>query len=391
MTDNALLPARRHDLDWLRIFAFGLLIFYHIGMFYVTWGWHVKSQHAGTFAEPAMQLLNPWRLSLLFLISGVALRYAMDAAKRKKGKLTTFTFKRTLRLLIPITFGMHVIVAPQAWLQLLESGEIDLDYATFWWRYVVGATDQFSITTPTWNHLWYVVYLMLYTLLLAPVASLLSRWSDNRIARWSATLIGTRMGICVLLMLPVLPHIAYRVWLDPHFPTTHDVIHDWANHAHSFTMLLTGFIIAKNAVFWTALRRCFPVIGVITVLLAITMSTVWANWSSVEGNLFWLWVARVGRVVYVWLAILTLLGAFQRWMCADGPVLRYLTEAIFPYYILHQTIIVMAGYWLTRQDLPVSVEFAGVLFATVAGCVLIHELFIRRFRWVRPLFGLKMR
>ncbi len=64
---------RRYDLDWLRIIAFGLLILYHSGMFYVTWGWHVKSVHAGPEAEWAMLLLNPWRLSLLFFISGVAL------------------------------------------------------------------------------------------------------------------------------------------------------------------------------------------------------------------------------------------------------------------------------------------------------------------------------
>ncbi|MBW8882071.1 MAG: acyltransferase, partial [Asticcacaulis sp.] len=65
---------RRYDLDWLRLIAFGLLIFYHIGMFYVTWGWHVKSDHAGRAIEPLMRLVNPWRLDLLFFISGVATR-----------------------------------------------------------------------------------------------------------------------------------------------------------------------------------------------------------------------------------------------------------------------------------------------------------------------------
>jgi len=64
--------ARRYDLDWLRIFAFGLLILYHVGMYYVSWDWHVKSPFASTTLEPLMMLSSPWRLALLFFVSGCA-------------------------------------------------------------------------------------------------------------------------------------------------------------------------------------------------------------------------------------------------------------------------------------------------------------------------------
>ncbi|MGB2176413.1 MAG: acyltransferase family protein, partial [Hyphomonas sp.] len=95
MTEPSPAPAfpRRYDLDWLRIIAFGLLIFYHTGMFYVTWGWHVKSVHVGPDAEWAMMLLNPWRLALLFFISGVALRFAAD-----KLGASTLARERAVRL-----------------------------------------------------------------------------------------------------------------------------------------------------------------------------------------------------------------------------------------------------------------------------------------------------
>ena len=63
---------RRYDLDWLRIIAFGLLILYHCGMFYVTWDWHVKSRAASDAIEPLMMLTSPWRLTLLFVVSGAA-------------------------------------------------------------------------------------------------------------------------------------------------------------------------------------------------------------------------------------------------------------------------------------------------------------------------------
>ena len=165
---------RRYDLDWLRIIAFGFLIFYHIGMFYVNWDFHVKSVHAGLFSEPLMKLLNPWRLSLLFFISGVAIRFASDKARDKHVNLTRFTWQRTLRFLIPIIFGIHIIVAPQAYLQLLENGEITKGFWQFYPEYLTGSFSKYSIIIPTWNHLWYVVYLMFYTLLLAPFARLVS-------------------------------------------------------------------------------------------------------------------------------------------------------------------------------------------------------------------------
>jgi len=65
-TSSAPLP-RYHFLDWVRILAFFLLILYHVGMYYVTWGWHVKSPYASDALEPYMMLSAPWRLSLLFL------------------------------------------------------------------------------------------------------------------------------------------------------------------------------------------------------------------------------------------------------------------------------------------------------------------------------------
>ena len=118
--------ARRYDLDWLRIIAFGLLILYHVGMFYVTWGWHVKSTYASPSVEPLMRLVNPWRLALLFFISGIAIRFATD----KANSIGRFALSRVARLGLPLLFGIYVWVMPQAYYQVrhrerrrLPSGE----------------------------------------------------------------------------------------------------------------------------------------------------------------------------------------------------------------------------------------------------------------------------
>src|SRR6202034_4637528 len=109
------LGQRRYDLDWVRIGAFMLLILYHVGMYYVTWDWHVKSPHASATIEPLMMLSSPWRLSLLFLVSGVATGFLL-ARQGSHG----FLRLRSARLLIPLVFGMLVIVPPQSYLQVIE-------------------------------------------------------------------------------------------------------------------------------------------------------------------------------------------------------------------------------------------------------------------------------
>jgi hypothetical protein len=78
MPSTASIPDRRYDLDWIRVGAFFLLILYHVGMFYVPWEWHVKSPHPVEALEPVMLLTNPWRLTLLFLVSGAATRFMAD-------------------------------------------------------------------------------------------------------------------------------------------------------------------------------------------------------------------------------------------------------------------------------------------------------------------------
>ncbi|WP_115555900.1 acyltransferase family protein [Xanthomonas campestris] len=105
---------RRHDLDWLRVIAFGLLLLYHVGMYYVTWDWHVKSPTTQLMLEPVMLLSSPWRMSLLLLISGVATAFMLRS--RPEGLL----YRRSRQLLLPLLFGMAVIVPPQSDYQVVE-------------------------------------------------------------------------------------------------------------------------------------------------------------------------------------------------------------------------------------------------------------------------------
>lgn len=373
---------RRHDLDWLRVFAFGMLIFYHVGMFYVTWGWHVKSPSASDFLEPAMLLVNPWRLALLFFISGVAIRFATD-----KVPLRTFLPNRCLRLFIPIVFGMFVVVMPQAYVEMRVKGETTEGLWSFFLGYASFRQD-FSIITPTWNHLWYVVYILVYTLLLAPFLTSLRQLS-GRPADAVLSRVEARPAL-YLLALPVLPILGYLFVLDPHFPTTHALVDDWANHAHNLTILLYGYLVAKNPTFWCIVDRAFGTAVVIAASLAGLLLAVRLGLTGLPHDETQRTVVDVIRVFYAWAVIVALLGFAQRRLERRNATLSYLTDAVFPYYILHQTIIVVLGYWLIPYRLPVLGEAAIIIGATLAGCILGYEI-IRRVQVLRPLFGLPWR
>ncbi|WOI53512.1 acyltransferase family protein [Parvularcula sp. LCG005] len=374
--------SRRYDLDWLRVIAFGLLIFYHVGMFYVTWNWHVKSVHMSSAAQPLMVVINPWRLALLFFISGIAIRFASD-----KQKITTFTASRSFRLFIPIVVGMFFVVAPQSYFQLRQADIIEPGFGAFYSGYLA-EDESYGISTPTWNHLWYVVYLFVYGLLLAPFFPLLRRIANSRALTW---FFASNLRV---IFLTAIPFVLYTYLLNPLFPTTHNLTEDWANHAHSLTILLLGYMVAKNDGFWRVIGRVWPVTAAAVVILlayrlwVIDAWKVWMQHSALAPIVGPSW--ETVETYYAWLSILTLLGLAQRFLNRPSAVLRYLTGAVFCYYILHQTITVSAGYWLTRQGLGVWTEFLLVTGATALGCALGYEI-LRRIPWVRIGFGIKQR
>jgi hypothetical protein len=241
---------RRIDLDWVRIGAFGLLIFYHVGMLYVSWRFHIKSIHRLTALEPLMLALNPWRLELLFLVSGAATRFML-----RKYAVGPLLRARSSRLLIPLVFGMLVIVPPQAYDQIVESLGYPAGFPDFYLHHYFAFGPQFCnpgpcILLPTWNHLWFVAYLWVYTMALGAVLAAVPGPVDWIERRFSQALSGR-----LLLILPSIAFAAYRLVLWPNFPSTMALFGDWYNHAVFATAFLIGFLLARADGFWDAVDR----------------------------------------------------------------------------------------------------------------------------------------
>ncbi|MDN4982456.1 acyltransferase family protein [Bradyrhizobium sp. WYCCWR 13022] len=374
-------PERRVDLDWVRILAFALLIFYHVGMLYVSWGFHIKSEHRLTWLEPVMLVLNPWRLSLLFLVSGVASRYMLG-----KFRLAAFARARTARLLIPLLFGMLVIVPPQSYLQIVESLGYPAGFADYYLHHYLAFSAQFCpnpcIVQPTWNHLWFVVYLWVYTMALVGV---LAVWPAA--AGWIGERLAALLAGPWLLALPCLLFAAWRLFLAPIFPSTHALFGDWYNHADYATTFLIGFLLAREADVWREIERQRWRALMLAAVCFAAFILIYAGLFPRSPMLRWIAGSAYG--CYQWLAIATVLGFARRYLTADGPVRRYLTDAIFPFYIVHQTAIIVIAHALRGSGLSAGSEATIVIAGTALTCLATYEI-VRRIGWLRPLFGLRL-
>jgi len=362
---------RRYDLDWVRIAAFGVLILYHVGMFYVSWDWHVKSRRASEAIEPLMLLVNPWRLTLLFLVSGAATRFMADQMS-----VGAFTLSRMGRLWPPLLLAVFAIVPPQTYYQVVEAMQAPgaaagLSVENFYLRYVTGSGNwcaaEDCLSTPTYNHMWFVAYLILYTLALIPLLPLL-----RRVPR-AVSLLIAGPG---LFLTPWLVMTALRATLFPIFHETHDFREDWYLHALYFSTLLFGFAVAKHQPFFDAVSRVRWVALIAAVLAWATLQAAYHTIPDDADVPAWAYVVfRSVRECQAWAAILAALGFAHRYLRhADGPVRRVLTEAIFPFYLIHQTLIVVAGHYLDAAALPLWLEAPLLIGATLTGCALLYLL-----------------
>ena len=374
---------RRHDIDALRALAFGLVILYHVGMYYVPgWHWHLKSPQPVDGLQWPMRALNLWRMDLVFLISGLALGFV----RRGQGRLALLG-QRSRRLLIPLAFGMLVLIPFQPYAQALANGHAQPGLGAFLLRYFSGGpwpAQAFDGARPgiTWNHLWYLPYLWLYTAVLLLALPWLDSAPGQRMRRAFTGLRGA-----ALLVLPALPLMLYVLTLMPLFPPSHDLVHDAWLHAQYGTLLLDGCWIGLDDGFWAEARRLRHVsLGLALLLLMLPVAL---HAGGMDGRLPQALV-RVLAQLYTWSVILTVLGWAHHRLNRPWPWLGWANESVYPWYLLHQTVIIVAIFWLAPLQLPVGLEAVLLVLATVAGCCGITAV-VRRRRWLRPLFGLPQR
>ncbi|HEX2539667.1 MAG TPA: acyltransferase family protein [Caldimonas sp.] len=382
MTTNPA-PCRLFFLDWLRIGAFALLVLYHVGMYYVTWDWHVKSAFASAALEPWMRLSSPWRLSLLFLVSGAAVSFML-----RRDASAGFVRDRSLRLLLPLLFGMLVVVPPQSFFEVVQKHGYSGDYLDFMRLYVTGhggfCRAGACLVLPTWNHLWFVAYLWLYCLVI---------WAVLRVRPGTLDAAGAwaerRLRGPALLLLPLAVLAALRLALAGRFPATHALIDDAFNHAQYLGLFLLGAALARAPAIWRRMKaQRWPALAAAFVAWAALAWLAARHGTPAKAPPEAAMAMRLAFATMQWCAIVALVGFAHRHLNRDHASRRYLTEAVFPVYILHQTLIVLLAValrplgWAPVLEGPVLA--AGTLLLSLAG----YEA-ARRLPLLRPWLGLR--
>jgi len=370
---------RHYGMDWLRIAAFGLLILYHIGMFFVHWDWHVKTADPVEWAAIPMLALSPWRLSLLFVVSGFATR----ALLARTSRIGTFTRERTARLLLPVLAAAIFVIPPQPWIELMFKHSYPHALLHFWIHDYFRFGALGGIVMPTWQHLWFVIYLWAYTLLLLALLPLGARWRLQG-------LFDRLFGGGRVLLVPIAWFLVTRGVIIQEKESTNALFDDWPSHIVFLPAFLFGVGLARSGPAWAGIRRWWKAAAGIAVLAFLPVAAVDVIYPGntplpEQYQLPYFCVRAVQGAA----AVIALIGLADRFWNRDHRWRATLTEAVFPFYIIHQTVIVATGWWLLRFALPPLVEFVILVPATALGCVLFYFVG-RRIRWLRPLIGLKL-
>ena len=374
---------RLHYLDWLRVIAIlGVFLFHAVHPFDF-FDWHIKNAELSMAITVFLALLFPWGMPFFFLIAGTGSWFALR--RRTAGQ---YIQERTKRLLIPYIVGCTLlwpIMLYFEWRHLAVTGE--------WYgsvqRFVLLHRAGFS---PMWFgevgfHLWFLGFLFCFSLLGLPLFLWLKGKSGQAFLSWLAGVCMRRGGI----LLFILPLLLVRLGLQPHFPEEHD----WADFFYLMTMFLFGFVLYAHEGFTRTIRRDWPIlltVGIVStvawVYLGLTAKSldVEAPARTLRDLLMW-GVITVNS--WCWTTFLLFIG--MRYLDFSNKWLEYGQEAVLPFFLLHQPVIMAIAFYVVQWDAGIPVKLLTVVAGSFVATLAIYELVIRRIGPLRALFGMKVR
>jgi peptidoglycan/LPS O-acetylase OafA/YrhL len=360
---------RRHDLDWLRVGAVLLLLPFHSARVFDPFeGFYV---HSASTNEPlfwsVIALISIWQMELLFVLAGAASWYAF--AHRTAH---SYRAERVKRLLVPLLFGLVVIVPIQSYLAIVWRGGNSsiVRFTAEYWSFQREFGGYDGGWTP--GHLWFILYLFIYAMV---AASLFARWhARSEPVRWTRWF---------LLLLPLV------MFLGDAMPWPED---GPQNLFYSFALFVAGFLLVSDRGFEDALDRAWrwlaPVAGVLVAgQLWLWSSGTWAGWddgSAVSALLDLL------EMSITWITVLALLSVGRRFLSFENGFLRWANEGAYPIYLLHQSVIIVVAYAvLTAAGMSALLGFVVVTTISLAVTVGLYEFVVKPWNPVRFLFGMK--
>ncbi|MFE0255838.1 acyltransferase [Streptomyces sp. NPDC059010] len=372
---------RRSELDALRVLVVLGLVFFHSALvFSPDDDFYVKNADTTVAVTVLAGLAVVWAMPMLFLVAGLGSRHSIR--RRGPGR---FTRERLLRLGVPLVFATLVLCPLPQWLRLRAADPgYDESYGRFWLRFLTVRPDPadfpFVLEGEHFEtgHLWFVVLLLTFSLLLAPVAAPLAGWAE-------------RMGRAVerrpaLLLLPVLPLAVINAFLG-----MEEGFAGWNRWAY-LVFFLFGYALADDGRVRVALRRLAVPVGVAGLVLFAGTAPGFLSLDDPFTEVSPL--ALVTRAVFGaagWCWVVAILGLLDRprEIRAPSRVMVYLGIAALPVYVLHQPVVVAVAYGAVGWSAPIVVKYAVIVTGSLVVILGLYECLVRRTRLTRFLFGMR--
>jgi len=377
---NSYSATRLYFIDWIRVLAFGLLILFHCTMPFVTFGWEIKDNEHSLLLSRIIIWLHQWRLPLLFFIAGVGVNFSLSSRKP-----LLFLRERFVRLFIPLAFAMMFTIPFQVYFEWLQTGRHNISYFEFYpsvWEFVPYPDGSF-----TWSHMWFVVYLLVFTILLWPLFSIMKMKEIQKGIQKSEVLLAN--PIIIVALSGIFMFYYFQLYIK--WPEQQNLIADWFNFIFSITLFFLGFLLSQFSSFWKTCEKYrwhFFIPSAIS-MIALVVQYYWPL-ALPQNQDHALYLYGILDSIHIWLLIVSILGFARRHLNFSNAFLRYATPAVYPFYILHQTIIVATGYYVVQWPLPFAAKLMILIVLCFGSVYILYEFIVKRFIITRLLYGLKL-
>lgn len=350
---------RRYELDWLRVILFGILVIYHGALGFGPHAAEVyafeNDQTGGPVLELSLYFSNTWRLPALFLISGIGTYFATS-----RGPSMSFMGKRIVRLMVPVIFGTFVLNLVAGYAMHHAMGhEVSWPYMIARW---VFSPDRYQVM-----HLWFLTNLTVYTVICWPLFTCRERLETMRVSP-VALVLGAVVAVTVIAV--IFKPLArggqgegyqfawyWGLFVAGYvFGTQHRAILDWT--ARSWRQLLVAGIIsfAVELVLIAQIDARGDGFG------ALAHNGGWAAQGAMPAYGPLTLAFTVFEGFNAWFFSLAAMGLCARYLNQPSPRLVQLSQAVFPVYVLHYPVTVVALAVAASLAWPWQVEMIVVIF-----------------------------
>ena len=372
-TDTA---ERRHDIDWLRVLGMLTVFFFHCARFFDDLGWHAKSGEISYGMTIFVDVLAQWIMPLFFVLSGISSYYALNYISGKK-----YLGARVKRLVVPLVFGALTHVSLQVYIERLTGGEFTGSFFAFYPHYFDGFYAFGGNFAWMGIHLWYLEMLFVFSLLTLPLFLWMrSERATSLISKAAGFL--QKPGAIFLIAVP-LGGVELLSNLNPEYIGRRDW-GGWALFPH-LVFFMSGYLLATDTKIRATLEKHRFIalgLGVAATLFGFYLLE-YAGYSS--RGYFFLFL----RAFNSWFWLIAILGFGSRHLAFSNRFLEYAGEAVLPFYILHQSVIIVIGYFIIDWTSAVMFQYAFLSVTSFVAIIAIYELLVRRIGFMRFLFGLK--